>query len=603
MAVGNTVGFVYVQVFADTVNFGKQIDKDLKKNEDKWVRWSQRIRNRLRQAGTGGWFDTLTNGLSGMIGLAEGVGRSFTKIIGGIGEGFFRAGAFLQKFSDKFDGLFKMASGPLSKMGGLIGEVGIGLASLAKDPRVAAAALVVAIGALNAVLAMAVSLVSALAAGVVALGSALYYTVAAAGILVPIVGAITVGFAGAAIGAIDATQAVGKLWKVMNETDPKKKAAALKEYNRELARLGPNAAAAVQALAPLIKEFTGLKKLAGEALFKGMADALGKAAPLIAAMKDGLVLVAGAVGNVVDKFLMLGQNEAFLRDFNKMWASSAEIIEWLGAAVVNLFAGFTSFFAAIAPLSEKFAQSLAKVSETFASWAASPEGQAAITEFFTTAYDMASAVWAIVKELGLALHDLFTADATQAAAEGFLGFILEKIQQFRQFIAEAAADGRLQAWFDQAKQVGLALWDVLKAIGGFLKGLNTPENTAWLVALLKGIAAIVTMIGIAMGVASFFFNAFFGWVRNAITLVSGLVGWIKKAADAIGRLRLPSWLPGDWGQNTRSTSRTLTTTQLAPLGAPVGGSMVTNYWNITTPSADSRVVASQVLNRSMAMAG
>ena len=606
MALGNTVGFVYVQVFADTVNFGKQIDRDLDKSRGKFDRWTLRLRNSLRRMGTGGWFDTITNALAGVIRLGSGVADSFKTTFDFIGGMFEKVGGKIFNLGNQTDGVFGKIINPMLQQAGLsASRFGSSLAAFAGTPQGAVVAIALAVGAMQVVLSLAVTAVSALTAGVVALGSAIYYTLAGVLILVPALGAMGVGLAGAALGAWEAGKAIGAMYKYMNETDPKKKAEALKAYNKELAKLGPNSRAAVKAMEPLLKQFDGLKKAAGEAFFEGMADALNKSKPLIKAVEKGLVLVSGAMGDVVDRFLLLGRNEVFLRNFNKMWESSAKIIDSLGATAANLFEGFTNFFAAIAPLTEKFADNLAKATGSFADWAGSAEGQNSIAEFFQQAWDIASQMWAVLKEIGLTLHDLFTAEATVGAAEGFLGWILARIEEFHNWIITVSENGKLQEWFDSAKEIGLEFWEMLKAVGRFLKSLDSPENREWLVSLMRFIGMVVDAMNLMMRVGALVFNGLLGWVKPLISAMSTLVGWIKSAVSWFKRIvipKLPSWLPGV-SSSGGGGSWAAPSAQIIPFGAPANSSMVTNNWNITTPGMDARVVAAQVLNRSVAMAG
>jgi hypothetical protein len=549
----------------------------------------------LRRTGTGGAYDTLTNVLAGMLGTA------------------FKVGSVVPKILTKVGGAFTDLGVKMMSTGGQVGQLGTVFASLGKvlgkaGPYGAVIALVAALGLLQSMLGSLSVLVSTFAAGIVALGSALFYAVSNAALLVPVLGAIGVGFAGAAIGAIDATQAIGKLWKAVNETDPKAKAEAWKDYNRELKKLGPNARAAVSAMKPLVEEFSGLKRTAGEALFDGMADALKKATPLIDALKTGLTNVAGAVGDVVEGFLALAQNQTFMASFTKMWELSATIIRDLGSVASNLFAGFTNFFSAISPLVEKFTGGLATAAENFRKWTETEGGRQAILQFFTDAYDIGSQVWAVVKELALALFDLFTADATKGAAKDLFGFLLEEVQKFRDWINEVSENGKLQKWFDDAKVVGKALWAVVKDLAALFGSLNNDTNRGFFLFLLDVVRVIIATfrvlftvgrwalagISAALTPVKIGFNALKTAIGYVIDKVRDLIAWIKRI-PVVGRI-----FGGGERVSGGGSFRAMSAmdTQVGPTG-----SLVVNNWNITTPGMDSRVVASQVMNRMAAMAG
>lgn len=548
------------------------------------------LQGRLRRAGTGGWFDSLTNALSGILGLAFKVGKV-------VPATFARIGGSVAKLGTRFAG----AGGPLGQFGNVLVQMGGTLGKLGKGGPAALAAIAVAAGIVQAALGSIVVLVNTLAAGVVALSSALFYAVSNAALLVPIMGALGVGFAGAAIGAIDATQAIGKLWVAVNETDPKAKAKAWDAYNRELAKLGPNARSAVSAMKPLVEQFSELKKQAGEALFEGMADSLKKASPLVESVKKGLIGVAGAVGDVVDGFLALAQNTTFMASFNKMWELSAKIIRDVGSIATNVFAGFTNFFAAISPVVEQFTGKLALVAENFRKWTETKEGQASILQFFRDAYEIGSQVWEVIKNLGLALFDLFTAEATKGAAKDLLGFMNSEIKKFRDWINEVSENGKLQEWFDDAKEIGKQLWQVVKDIGKALAGLNTEENKEIFKDLMFLLRVLIGSFRVMSVTGSAALRALLAPIRLVRLGVEGISTAIQKVIDWWRRLRgqkIEGGGGGSWGAPPARSALSAMETRVGPTA-----SIVTNNWNIVTPGMDSRVVASQVMNRMAVMAG
>jgi hypothetical protein len=289
-----------------------------------------------------------------------------------------------------------------------------------------------------------------------------------------------------------------------------------------------------------------------------------------------------------------------MASFNTMWKLSASIIRDVGSIATNLFAGFTNFFAAISPLVQKFSGGLATVAENFRKWTETKAGQDSILKFFTDAYNIGSQVWAVIKELGLALFDLFTADATKGAASDLFGFILGEAQKFRAWIDEISKNGKLQEWFDDAKEVGKLLWQTIKDVGKALAGLNTDQNKE----IFKDLLFLIRAVALAFRAMSFVGSAaLYGLlapIRIVRLAIEGVTKAIQKLIDWWRRLRgqqAPASAPGGGGGGSWRA--------LSAVSAQVGPttSVVTNNWNITTPGMDSRVVASQVMNRMAAMAG
>lgn len=641
-----------------------------------------KIYRSLRRVGSGGIFDGLTTALGAVILMAFKIGSAFfsvfTKVVNIVGTVMETIGEGIKGVTENMSGLGKIANKVGEKMVGIGGGLAETVAS-APAAIVAVIGLVAVMASLVLVLGAVAQAISAVIAGVVILGAAIYHTIALAALFAPIVGALVVGFGGMFVGGMDAAKAVMALGKAMMETDPKKRAAAMKQYREELKKLGPNAREAVQALEPLIESFKGLKKRAGEALFEGMAKSLGKAKPLIDAVSDGLVLVAGAVGDVIDGFLELGGSASFMESFKGMWESSASLIRHVGNAARDVFAGLTSFFDTISPVTEKFATAIETIAANFRKWTESESGRASILDFFETAYDIGSQVWDIVKELAGAFGDLFTADATQNATKDFLTWLLEQVQRFRDWINEVSENGKLEEWFNNAKEAAKILWTVMGFLVEAFKALLTPSalNTLKLVGLLfmawvGSIVMVINVVGFLIGILVGGFKLAKGviltvwyailFVKDAIVAVwrkfgelksqgkstfDAIKGAITAAKDAVQRFidriknihwpKPPEWVRKLWpfasGGVVMGPTRALVgeagPEAIIPLTRPLsqvdpsvrgmaalmrgqtktfpgatGASRVTtNYWQITTPGADARVVAAQVMNRMAVAAG
>lgn len=480
--------------------------------------------------------------------LASGAARAFSgalklpfKALENLGGMFTKMGNIIPKmFTGKLSGVGQMLGGLYSSLGKFTSSFGAFFQKALSTPMGAALSAAVALTAgfkvLNVVLGMMVALVNSAAGVLTMLASAAYAAAANLVLLVPMAGALGIGLAGVAVGGMDAFKSIGLLAKAMNEADPKKRAEAFKEYEKSLKNLGKNARAFVAATKPLIKQFGELKKAAGEALFDGMADALKAAQPMIDALKDGLEVAAGAVGNVIDKFLRLGKDTQFVKDLGVMFKGVGVIIEDLGGAMVDVFAGLNSFFAAIQPIVEKFTGAIAKAAEGFREWAQSEEGRAKIKAWFEKAYEVGGKVWAIIKEVALAFHDLFTAGMNSETTTGLLDSILGKVQDFRKFIGEAAADGRLEEWFQQAKDTAKALWDAIVLIGGALQSLNTEENRAWLISLITGIGKVIKFLIDVSKIAAIAFKPL-GMILSGIFSIIALgVSTAARLADQFNRL-------------------------------------------------------------------
>jgi uncharacterized protein YukE len=555
-AVGSSLGSMASGVRGLRVSLSKDVDKDSaaftrlitkmketgksSKDLDLVTRVTRKMSNSLRRMGTGGFFDSLTNGMAAVVRSSGVFGRVVSKFVTGpiklLGSGVEIVGNQLQKMSKK-----------MGKGSGLVNGLGVALAGAGKAAKLlanpialavaAVTALTVGFGLLNAVLSAAVAAISAVVGVMTMLASAAYAAASQIVLLVPVIGALGLGIAGLVVGGMDSAKAIGLLAKAMNETDPKKRAKLMKEYNRELQKLGPNARAAMTELEVLTRGFTDLKKNAGEALFDGMDKALKKAKPLIKELENGLVLVAGAVGDVIDKFLSLGADVKFMEDFKTMFKGTETTIKNLGTAFVDVFAGLNSFFAAIQPLVDKFTQGIADAAKGFRDWAQSEEGREKTKDWFTTAYEVGSKVWAIIKELVLAFHDLFTAGMESDTTSSMLDTILEKVKQFHEWIKRIAEDGTLEEWFKRAAGVAGALWDAISQVGGALAGLGGEGASEGLESLIRGIGKVITAMIYLSQFAAMALKPMLFFLQPVIDMMKGLVNAIIKAGEWFNRLK------------------------------------------------------------------
>jgi hypothetical protein len=233
---------------------------------------------------------------------------------------------------------------------------------------------------------------------------------------------------------------------------------------------------------------------------------------------------------VIDKFLELGQDSVFVKDLQTMFKGTETIVRDLGSAMVDVFAGLTAFFSALMPNVTEFTGGIRDAAAGFRDWAQSEGTRKKIADWFTMARDIGGQVWAIVKEIALAFHDLFTAAGESEETVGFLDTILEKVELFREKIRLAKEDGSLDQWFADAKETASSLWQAIKDIGTALKELNTEENRAWLNKMIEAVgtlsAAFITMTKIGEVAFQIMFAPainLYNRIKMTVDIVKGLV--------------------------------------------------------------------------------
>jgi len=403
-----------------------------------------KVKMGLRRAGTGGFFDSLTNIMGSLIGLAGKFGKVVFKVVSKVGDGFLKLGGILTR-----------VAGGMGKFGGVVAKIGGTFAKVGKFLKspwgiaIAAVIAFISVGTLlTKVLGSMVTLVVDLAGMVAMLAAGIGAAVVASAIFVPIAISLAAGLGALFIAGMDAAKGVMSYQKAMNETDPKKRAAALKEYREELSKMGPATRKAVEATNDLVGSFAEFKKSMSEKLFSagvsGLANGIKAAKPLVDALKDGLLGVSGAMGDVVDEFLRLGQSPQFMKDFNRLWEAAEVIVRNVGKALVNFFAGLTSFFAIVSPYAERFSGWILDISEKFRLWAQTDEGRNRMKSFFSDAWQLAKDLWDVLSSLTGVVLTFFRAiiDGPEGEASGgFLQSIAGWLDTLKGKIEEAEKNG------------------------------------------------------------------------------------------------------------------------------------------------------------------
>jgi len=468
--------------------------------------------NSLSRAGTGGFFDTVTN-------LMGAVPRLFSNIT----RGLRTAAPFITKFGQ---GIVQ-ATANMGKFGRVTGSVlgrfTMGLGQLASKAGIIL--LPVMLGAMGKAITLLSPLVNALIGTLVSLGSALGNTVAAGIVLGPVLLSLVGGFAAATFAAKEATSVLGKQFAASLSGSKKD----LAEYNKALKNLGPNAQAAVRAFEPLTKGLKALREQAEQEFFKDMAGNIRSFAPAVDVVRRGMVSLAGAMGNVVDKFFALGQNQTFVASLETLRAAATPIIESIGGALVNVFAGITNLFALAAPLAQRFAQSISDIATRFLEWTTTEETRASILTFLNNAYTIGSQVVNIIGTIGQIIMSVFTSSQVPLMENGsLLQAINDKLDAWLAWLQDPANGGTIKQWFRDAAAVARTVWQAIEDIIRKFQEWNTPQNRADLQKMVDMFADIAGFIMDAIG----FLSTFYDMLRNPpqfmITRVlQNLPGWAK----------------------------------------------------------------------------
>ncbi|MBG0818252.1 hypothetical protein [Planomonospora sp. ID82291] len=271
--------------------------------------------------------------------------------------------------------------------------------------------------------------------------------------------------------------------------------------------------AAGQAMAKLTKEgrdfalfvHTQLKP-AGEAIrdavqremLPGIQAGLRAALGLAKTVEKGMGKTGAAIGKVFrEDFAALVSDPAFKLDLTEIMDGNAKATGAFGRAAVSVLGGFVKIVKAGTPFVVRLSDKIADFAQAFEDWASGAAAggkNSGLYRFFDGAWQAASKLWRIVKDVGGGLFGILKL----AAPSG--GTLLEDLavaaKNFHTWVDQPETQARLTAFFDNLvpllRQVGTLLVGVVKFFGNLTENVVNSGALSWFVDVLQ---AIVTTLG------------------------------------------------------------------------------------------------------------
>lgn len=259
----------------------------------------------------------------------------------------------------------------------------------------------------------------------------------------------------------------------------------LEKMNEALAKLAPSAQNVAKELGALVPRLKSLQRRVQEQFFaplQGAFNAFGKST--LPALSDGLALVANSLGKVARKlleFFSLGEQRDF---FDKIFAATSRIVDFLGPNLVSFFQGFGEAALAILPTFERlatlFSNGLGEFGDDLAEMARNGELQKFVDDALATIQEL----WQLLGAVGGLLKTLFgTADDE---GRDFIQTLTDVITRLDEWFKSEAGQKWLQDFINSAKVVGAVLGfivNVIQGVGDFFFQLEEDAKAA-----IKGIS-------------------------------------------------------------------------------------------------------------------
>lgn len=260
---------------------------------------------------------------------------------------------------------------------------------------------------------------------------------------------------------------------------------------------------------PLLDDLKELGNVAAEPIFKALEDGIKGLGPVIESLEPLAEKVGKAIGTSITGFIDGLKGPEFKRFTNFLEQVLPGMIRKIGRIFENVFGGLGGLFRALTPITNEFLRWLEKITGEFSDWINSKDGQKEMRDFLERAADSAKSIGDFLGEAVGALGDLLSAG--KGTGDNIFETMTDKLEEFRDFLKEAAEDGTLQQWFDDAKQFADDIGGVLVELGKLIGALDEPETREELFAILDAIKDIAEALQEVSDIASDIAEFFFAW--------------------------------------------------------------------------------------------
>lgn len=442
------------------------------------------------------------------------------------------------KFDDKSVGdIGKRVHRQLSKLGDSLKEVGDRnqeiYRSIGRDSVTAWRSL---LGSIIAGAPLVGSAISAIAGGATLLAGALYSAAQSSYGFAPILVAIGIAAATAAIGMDGFIKAV---------------------KSGDLSKLTPSAQEAAMAVRSLNKAWTAVRNTVQERMFKGLADDIRElSGTLFPVLQRGLGKMATALNGLAKSLLDYANSAPGLKQIGDLLDNSADIFSRLAKAAVPFLDGLLKLLNALAPAGKRLADRIADIAVRFQEWASAPGFAQRIDEMMQRSEKTAGLLFRTLGNLGAAIVNVF--NASNPATNTLLQMLVDVTQKFEDWTKSASGKNTIAEWamnsVDVLRQFGKtaeAVFLVLaelsdpRVIISFLKTVQDAFEYLGKLPLDKLVGAFVkfaealqpvSALFLAIIIAGAAFNILIGTVIGQlggfVTVLRPLAGLFKPLASA-----------------------------------------------------------------------
>lgn len=264
-----------------------------------------------------------------------------------------------------------------------------------------------------------------------------------------------------------------------------KNLASQKAFQAALDKLSPSAQKFVLGILSMRDAWSDLRKSVQEAFFQPVVGQLKNISDSLPFIKENLVKVAGALGEVTAKFIKWITSPAMRPFFKDLADATAKIIRIAGPALIKLFDGLAKLIIVSLPFIVRIAQAFDNAATSFQNFMSSAKGQKEVNGWLEQGFKRVSEFWQIIVNLGSAFGSLLT--AARPFNDWIVNGLIKGSQHFKDFAAAQKLDGSpFKTYLENVKPLLQEIGGLLKDFVGYIfQQAADPKNISRAIDLLS----------------------------------------------------------------------------------------------------------------------
>ena len=304
--------------------------------------------------------------------------------------------------------------------------------------------------------------------------------------------------------------------------------------------LSPAAQAAAKAVRGLKDEWKAVTATIQNKVFAGLGDDISRIGDtLLPLLQKQLGGTGDVLNRIIKDVIAFGTSRSFVERFGKALQNNNGILENLGKAVVPALDGVLNIFLALQPAARRLSEIIVKVVRNFSEMAGKASTADRINDFLTRAFDSASKLWKILKNLGEAIINIFS--AATGPGNKLLGTLGKLAKQFNDWTNLASTRSSIAEWARQGIDTTGKLFGIIGRLWKIVQPLFNPQFAGTVFSVFETALPAIVSVGTAikeavMPVLQSLINAWGNLGPAVGDFVSAIAPLLKGVGAVVGQL-------------------------------------------------------------------